>query len=79
MEVRKNNAKLINFMTYESNEKEKQMKYFLEYIPAKSESKMWIELTEYDFAEICSAQEDFEPDIYFIQLTGPSLVIREKS
>ena len=77
--VKRINAKLINFVTYESNEKEKQMKYFLEYIPAKSESKMWIELTEYDFAEICSAQDDFEPDIYFIQLTGPSLVIRSKS
>tara|TARA_B110000908_G_scaffold71176_1_gene85900 strand:+ start:20601 stop:20864 length:264 start_codon:yes stop_codon:yes gene_type:complete len=78
-EVKKINAKLINFMTYESNEKEKQMKYFVEYQPTKNESKMWEELTEDEFTSACCAQNDFEPDIYFIQLTGPSLVIRSKS
>ena len=55
------------------------MKYFIEYQPTKNESKMWEELTEDEFIEICSAQSDFEPDIYFIQLTGPTLVIRSKS
>jgi hypothetical protein len=66
-------------MTYESNEKEKQMKYFIEYQPTKNESKMWEELTEDEFIDICSAQNDFETDIYFIQLTVPSLVIMSKS
>jgi hypothetical protein len=55
------------------------MKYFLEYIPAMSEEKVWEELTEGQFIDICSRENDFEPDIYFIQLTGPTLVIRSKS
>jgi len=56
------------------------MKYWLEYkAPAESyDDKEWEELTEAEFVEICQAQGDYAADIYFIQLTGPSLVIKRK-
>ena len=56
------------------------MKYWLEYkAPAESyDSKEWKELTEAEFVEICKAQGGYNQDIYFIQLTGPSLVIKGK-
>jgi hypothetical protein len=57
------------------------MKYWIEYkAPADEyDDKLWEELTESEFSEICTAQGDYAPDIYFIQLTEPSLVIRNKS
>ena len=56
------------------------MKYWIEYTAArtKSESYKWEELSEAEFVEICQAQEDYFEDIYFMQLTEPSLVIKRK-
>lgn len=56
------------------------MKYWLEY-KAPSESyndKEWDELTEAEFVEICKAQGEDDLDIYFVQLSKPSLVIKRK-
>ncbi len=57
------------------------MKYWLEYKAAieSYDDKEWDELTESEFVEICKAQGDWAADIYFILLSGPSLVIRSKS
>lgn len=78
-EAMNNSAKYHNTITHEPNERTKQMKYFIEYDQVNDDSKMWEELTEDEFIEICFAQRHFEPDIYFVQLTGPTLVIRSKS
>jgi len=62
-------------------DKDITMKYWLEYKAAieSYDDKEWDELTESEFVEICKAQGDWAADIYFILLSGPSLVIRNKS
>ena len=56
------------------------MKYWIEYkAPADDyDDKLWEELTEDEFSRICTEQGDYQPNIYFIELSEPSLVVVHK-
>ena len=56
------------------------MKYWIEYkAPADEyDDKLWEELTESEFGEICTAQGDYQPNIYCVELSEPSIVVVHK-
>tara|TARA_R110002153_G_scaffold114677_1_gene257572 strand:+ start:688 stop:921 length:234 start_codon:yes stop_codon:yes gene_type:complete len=60
------------------------MAYFVEYTPNENEGKQWEELTEAQFADLCQQHQDklatgaWQDDVYFAQLTGPTVVLVDK-
>ena len=60
------------------------MAYFVEYTPNESEGEQWEELTEAQFVALCQRHTDnlatdaWQANMYFVQLTGPSIVLIDK-